>query len=149
MLIVLIVCILPVHCVHSAYCIVWIFPHCAGVKNAAETSQTVYRESVRPALDNFSVGAQQVRETTTFLVVAFYCRGGGLKGLSTNPTYSYTAARARPRLTSTSLETTVIHGYVMIIFVFWQLQCGLRLVPTLTPVVTAVLYVPVHIGGHR
>ena len=38
----------------------------AGVQNAAETSQVVYQNSVRPAFQNFTTGAQQVRATTTY-----------------------------------------------------------------------------------
>jgi hypothetical protein len=37
-----------------------------GYENAAETSKVVYRDSVRPALENFSTNAQQVSVMTTF-----------------------------------------------------------------------------------
>jgi hypothetical protein len=38
----------------------------AGYQNAAETSKVVYRDSVRPALENFSTNAQQASGMTTF-----------------------------------------------------------------------------------
>jgi hypothetical protein len=37
-----------------------------GYQNAAETSKVVYRDSVRPALENFSTNAQQASAMTTF-----------------------------------------------------------------------------------
>jgi hypothetical protein len=38
-----------------------------GYQNAAETSKVVYRDSVRPALENFSTNAQQASSRTTFI----------------------------------------------------------------------------------
>ncbi len=43
----------------------------AGYRNAAETSKVVYRDSVKPALENFSTNAQQASGTTTFRNIFF------------------------------------------------------------------------------
>jgi hypothetical protein len=47
-----------------------------GYRNAAETSKVVYRDSVKPALENFSSNAQQASAITTFrnLFLFRFCR---------------------------------------------------------------------------
>ncbi len=51
---------------YRVLCLYSSFVHGIGYQNAAETSKVVYRDSVRPALENFSTNAQQASGMTTF-----------------------------------------------------------------------------------